>query len=168
MASGSTRIVVRKSTRYVTVQVVSPKAGGDTAQACATSKELGGFDWAGGFKNTPAAYLTGLLAGLRAKAKGIEKAIPDIGLSPPVPSSRVFAALKGAVDAGLEVPGDQGVYPPEARIVGRHVKEYLEAKRKRLEEGAEGVLPSSAGIIDVPSRFEEVKNRIISEVGKAG
>lgn len=167
LASGSPRIVVRKSTRYFTVQVVSPRAGGDVVQACAVSKELSGYDWVGGFKNTPAAYLTGLLAGLKAKAKGIERAIPDIGLSPSVPSSRVFAALKGVVDAGLEVSGDQGVYPPQSRITGQHIKEYLEATRRRLEEQAERVPPFPAQTIDVPSQFEEVKNRIISEVGKA-
>jgi len=167
LASGSPRIVVRKSTRYFTVQVVSPRTGGDVVQACAVSKELSGYDWAGGFKNTPAAYLTGLLAGLKAKAKGIERAIPDIGLSPSVASSRVFAALRGAVDAGLKISGDQSVYPSDSRITGQHIKEYLEAKQRGLEEQAEKGLPFPARTIDVPSQFEHVKNRIISEVGKA-
>jgi len=166
LASGLPRIVVRKSTRYLTVQVVSSRAGGDVVQACAFSKELSGYHWVGGFKNTPAAYLTGLLAGLKAKAKGIERAIPDIGLSPSVRSSRVFAALKGAVDAGLTISGDQDAYPPEARIGGRHIKEYLEAKRRLSQEQAEGVPPSPARTIDLPSQLEEVKNKIISEVGK--
>lgn len=167
LASGLPRIVVRRSTRYVTVQVVSSKAGGDMTQASATSRELGGYRWAGGFKNMPAAYLTGFLAGLKAKGKGIERAIPDIGLSPPVPFSRVFAALKGAVDAGLEVPVDEGVYPPEARIVGQHIKDYLEAEQKRVMEEAEGAPRTAAPVADVPSQFEEVKNRIISEVAEA-
>lgn len=168
LASGLPRIVVRKSTRYVMVQVISPKASGDVAHAHATSKELNSYNWAGGLKNTPAAYLTGLLAGLRAKTKGIERAIPDIGLSPPVPSSRVFAALKGAVDAGLEVSGDPRVYPPEKRIKGQHIQDYLEAKRARLQESDQAAPLSVSRVVDIPSRFEEVRNRIVSEVGKTG
>lgn len=168
LASGLPRIVVRKSTRYVMVQVISPKASGDVAHAYATSKELNRYNWAGGLKNTPAAYLTGLLAGLRAKNKGIERAIPDIGLSPPVPSSRVFAALKGAADAGLEVSGDPRVYPPEERIKGQHIQEYLKAKRERMQESDQAAPLSLSRVVDIPSRFEEVRNRIVSEVGKAG
>ena len=69
--------------------------------------------------NLPSAYLTGFLAGLRAKSKGIDNAVLDIGLNPPVKGSKVYAALKGVVDAGLDVPVDPETFPAEERINGR-------------------------------------------------
>ncbi|EDY35873.1 hypothetical protein ABOONEI_1072, partial [Aciduliprofundum boonei T469] len=83
------------------------------------------YGWKGSFKNTPAAYLTGYLAGKLALKKGIEEAVLDIGLQSPVKGSRVFAALKGMVDAGLYVPHSEEVYPSEDRIKGEHISEEI-------------------------------------------
>jgi large subunit ribosomal protein L18 len=94
---------------------------GDSTVASAISTELGGHGWTAGTGNIPAAYLTGLLAGLRAKSRGVKEVILDVGLNPPVKGSRVYAALKGAVDAGLEVPHDPEVLPTEARLAGEHI-----------------------------------------------
>ena len=58
--------------------------------------------------------------------KGIEEAILDIGLQRPVKGSRVFAALKGMLDAGLSIPHGDGIFPSEERIKGLHISEELE------------------------------------------
>jgi large subunit ribosomal protein L18 len=65
--------------------------------------------------------LTGYLAGLRAKSRGVSGAILDIGLNPPVKGSRIYAALKGAVDAGLEVPHSPDILPDDSRVSGEHI-----------------------------------------------
>jgi len=77
------------------------------------------------FKNTSAAYLTGYLAGKLALQKGIKEAILDIGLQRPVKGSRVFAALKGLLDAGLEIPHGEDIFPSEERIKGLHISEEV-------------------------------------------
>jgi hypothetical protein len=89
--------------------------------ASAISTELSDHGWTAGTGNIPAAYLTGFLAGLRAKNRGVKEAILDVGLNPPVKGSRVYAALKGAVDAGLDVPHSPEILPDESRISGEHI-----------------------------------------------
>lgn len=115
------RFVVRKTNTNTIVQLVNASVVGDTTVASAISTELGNHGWTAGTGNIPAAYLTGFLAGLRAKSRGVKEAILDVGLNPPVKGSRVYAALKGAIDAGLSVPHNQDVLPDESRISGEHI-----------------------------------------------
>ena len=37
-------------------------------------------------------------------------------------TQRVAAALKGIIDAGLEIPADKETFPPDDRINGEHLK----------------------------------------------
>ena len=115
------RLVVRKTNANTIVQVVKASVVGDSTVASAVSSELRSHGWDANTGNVPAAYLTGLLAGLRAKSRGVKDAILDLGLNPPVKGSRVYAALKGAIDAGLEIPHNPEVFPDETRILGEHV-----------------------------------------------
>jgi len=117
--SGETRLVVRRTSGNVIVQFVDWGQDGDSVKATAVAQELKKMGWEGSAKNTPAAYLTGLLAGKRAAAAGVENAVLDIGRHVPTKGSRVFAALKGVLDAGIEVPhGDDSIYPSEERLNG--------------------------------------------------
>ncbi|ADD09308.1 50S ribosomal protein L18 [Candidatus Aciduliprofundum boonei] len=125
LKSGKPRAVVRKTLRYVIVQIVEYHDDGDKILVGVNSSHLKKYGWKGSFKNTPAAYLTGYLAGKLALKKGIEEAVLDIGLQSPVKGSRVFAALKGMVDAGLYVPHSEEVYPSEDRIKGEHISEEI-------------------------------------------
>ncbi|MBY8996470.1 MAG: 50S ribosomal protein L18 [Candidatus Thorarchaeota archaeon] len=115
------RLVVRKTNTSTIVQIVTASVVGDSTVASAISTELGDHGWTAGTGNIPAAYLTGFLVGLRAKNRGVKDAILDVGLNPPVKGSRVYAALKGAVDAGLDVPHSPEVLPDESRITGEHI-----------------------------------------------
>lgn len=162
--SGLPRLVIRRTNRYLIVQLILSKAGGDQTVITVTSKKLAKYGWRGGFKNLPAAYLTGLLAGKMALSKGYEKAIVDLGLQRPVYGSRLFAAVKGAADAGLEIPAAEEVFPDEDRVRGEHVKEYFNSlaeqqdrvQFRRCDPGFYSRLP------DV---FEEVKNKILERYG---
>jgi len=84
--------------------------------ASAHSKELSSFKWDGNGGRGTAGYLTGYLCAKRAISAGIGKAILDAGLTIPGAGSNTFAVLKGAVDAGLEVPCDEGIFPKMERI----------------------------------------------------
>ena len=135
LRGGVARAVVRKSNKNVRVQFVEYKNNGDVVVASAVSTELAELGWTGSGKSTPGAYLTGLLAGKRAKEKGLAEAVLDIGLHEPTKGAVVFAALKGIVDAGVEVPHSDDVMPLKDRISGKHMKEgtpamFEEAKKK--------------------------------------
>ncbi|MBI4360652.1 50S ribosomal protein L18 [Candidatus Micrarchaeota archaeon] len=134
LKSGKPRLVVRKTNRYVIVQLVTFSPQGDRVIASATSKDLNAFNFTGKC-NTPSAYLTGLLVGTRAKAKGVKDFVLDIGLHAPTQGSLVFAGLKGAVDAGLTAPHSNERFPDEARMNGEHIQlkeAVLSAKQKIL------------------------------------
>jgi large subunit ribosomal protein L18 len=119
LKSQETRLVVRRTNGNVIVQFVDWTQGGDAVKATAVAQELAKLGWEGSAKNTPAAYLTGLLAGKRAAAAGVESAVLDIGRHTPTKGSRVFAALKGVLDAGIDVPhGGEDIYPSEDRLNG--------------------------------------------------
>lgn len=118
LKSGKPRAVVRKTLGKTIVQIVEYRPGGDRIRATAVSSELGKHGWKHSFSNTPASYLTGLLAGKRAIKKGISEAILDIGLRVPVKGSKVFAALKGLVDAGMDIPHGENIIPSEDVIKG--------------------------------------------------
>ena len=119
------RLIVRRTLKHTIAQVIAAKTSGDVVIASAHSRELMKiFGWQGSCKNMPAAYLTGLLCGCRAIAHGMKKAVLDIGLQRPSRGSRVFAVLKGALDAGILVPHDEKILPDEKRISGNHVVDY--------------------------------------------
>ena len=134
LKSGIPRLVVRKTNRYLLVQVVSWNEKGDETVASVSSKALGQFGFQGKC-NTPSAYLTGLLCGARAKAKGINEIILDAGLQTPSKGSVIFAALKGAVDAGLKSGFSEEILPSADRLQGKHLQKQagdFEAVKQKI------------------------------------
>jgi len=138
LKSGETRVVVRRTSANVIVQFVDWSESGDEVKATAVAQELSKLGWEGSPKNTPAAYLTGLLAGKRAKAAGVESAVLDLGRRMPTKGSRIFAALKGVLDAGIDVPhGDDAIYPSEERLNGAflELETSFNAVKGNIESG---------------------------------
>ena len=139
LLSQKPRVVVRKSLKNIVVQLVYPSEHGDVTLSSAISSELKKF----GLKrtgNTSAAYLTGLLFGLRA-TKVSKDAVLDIGLQTSSPGSKIYAALKGMTDAGMNIPHDPIMFPPEERIQGENTIEDLsfdDIKEKMLSEFTQG------------------------------
>ncbi|MCA1813575.1 MAG: 50S ribosomal protein L18 [Halobacteriales archaeon] len=129
LKSRQPRVVVRRSLTNVRVQVVGYEPTGDKVLASADGRELAklGLQGASG-KSLPAAYLTGLLAGQRAKQAGVSQAVLDLGRNTPHKGGRIFAALKGVVDAGVQVPHDEEVLPGEDRLHGGHIDGFDSAK----------------------------------------
>jgi len=116
------RLIIRKSNKSVIVQCIGFTPTHDEVLASANSKELLQYKWKPS-ANLPSAYLTGYICGKRAKAVGVNSVVLDSGLHTPIVGSFLFAAVKGAKDAGLEIPvGD--ISFSEDRISGKHIAEY--------------------------------------------
>jgi large subunit ribosomal protein L18 len=126
LKSGMIRIVIRNSLRNIRVQFIDYHERGDKIIASAISKELiDKFNWKFSSSSTPAAYLTGLLAGKRALEHGIKEGVLDIGRQVPVINSRNFSVLKGVLDAGINCPHDKSKLPNEDRILGKHINNEI-------------------------------------------
>jgi len=159
------RFVVRKSHRDITCQIFSSDLTHDVCLASAYSHELARYGIKLGLTNYAAAYATGLLLARRVNAKfGLDyegslevngedfnveaspegkapfKALLDVGLQRTTTGARIFGALKGACDGGLNVPHGNRRFPgtvkdgkeyksnPEIHrkyIFGGHVAEYM-------------------------------------------
>ncbi len=120
LRSGKVRAVVRKSLSGTIVQIAEYTETGDRILTQASYSDLKKLGWGHSLKDTSASYLVGLLAGVRAKKLDLQEAVLDIGLQEPKKGTRVFAALKGLLDAGLEVPHGDEVIPSVERIEGGH------------------------------------------------
>ena len=110
---------MRVSSKNVSAQFIKPTTEGDQVLSSAHSRNLKKLGWKGSSKSVPACYLLGLLAGKRAKEKGVEKAYLYNGLSLFVNGSRVSALVKGVKDAGVDVPMSDEAAPS----AGQHQRE---------------------------------------------
>jgi large subunit ribosomal protein L18 len=157
--SGRNRFVVRASNKHILIQLITSKIEGDVVHTQANSSELEKYGWLGGKKNTSAAYLLGLLAGKKALSLGIDSAILDLGLIRPTKGAKVFAAVKGAQDAGLEIPCDSDIIPELGRIEGRSVSEYAASFEDKSEYTRvfSGYLKRGLNPQDIPEHFATVK-----------
>jgi len=161
------RLTVRFSNRDITCQIQYATIAGDIVVSTAYSHELKQYGLKQGLTNYAAAYCTGLLLARRVLTKfnladtykGMEDAdavgedynvdevddaprpftaLLDTGLKRTSTGSKVFAALKGALDGGLNVPHSEKRfvgYDSEAKeldaetlhkfIYGGHVADYM-------------------------------------------
>merc|ERR1711898_83195 len=171
------RFVVRFSNKDIICQVVSSKICGDVCHTAAYASELKRYGLEVGLTNYSAAYCVGLLCARRLLKKynlddkfegtpevtaefedcfvhgndeegpNAFKALLDVGLKRTTLGSKIFSAMKGAFDGGLEIPHsekkfygydpDEGEYSAEAnrdRILGDHVATYMNALEEEEEE----------------------------------
>ncbi len=112
-------ITVNISNENTQVQILKPEMKGDKVLASAHSRFLVSKGWKGSRKNVPACYLTGYLAGKKALSKGAKDAILYSGTKKY--TQRMAAALKGVIDAGLQIPADPETLPSDDRINGEHL-----------------------------------------------
>jgi large subunit ribosomal protein L18 len=169
--SGKPRLVVRNTLKNVIAQIIVAKPHGDEVLVSAHSRELKKYEWKAHAGNLSSAYLTGLLCGLKAKAQGVKEVILDIGLHSPSKGARVFAMLKGVLDAGVHVPHSEEKLPDEKRIEGEHIAQYAESLASNPEEYQskfskylEQKLPPE----DLPKHFAKVKTEILAAFKSGG
>ncbi|MCI3756280.1 60S ribosomal protein L5, partial [Escherichia coli] len=160
------RFIVRFTNKDVICQVAYARIEGDVIVCAAYSHELPRYGVKVGLTNYAAAYCTGLLLARRLLKKfkldeiykgkeeadgeefyvedeegqpGAFRAYLDIGLYRTTTGARIFGALKGAVDGGLDIPHSTKRFPgydAEGQkynanvhrdyIYGKHVANYME------------------------------------------
>jgi len=167
------RLVVRFTNRDVIVQIFSSDLTHDVCLAAAYSHELLNFGLKSSNTNYATSYATGLLLARRVNLKlglayegnltvdgedyNVEvtgekkpfKAILDVGLKRTTTGSRLFGALKGACDGGIDVPHNDHRFPGSKReakewtsdpkkhreyIFGLHVGSYMNTLKKDKPE----------------------------------
>jgi len=159
------RMIVRTTNRDIICQIAYARLDGDKIVAAAYSHELPRYGVKVGLTNYAAAYCTGLLLARRVLKKfnldgtyegqtsvdgehfmvedvddgpGAFRACLDVGLARTSTGARVFGALKGAVDGGLDIPHSEKRFPGydneekafsadvhRNHIFGQHVSEYM-------------------------------------------
>jgi large subunit ribosomal protein L18 len=134
LKSGKSRIVCRKTNKYIIGQYVKSEEAKDSVIIGVTSKDLLKFGWPKemkrSLKSIPASYLTGMLLAKKIKEKEEKtNVIFDIGLARNVPKSRMYSFLKGFVDGGIEMSCNKKVFPDENRIKGRHMKKSVDVEK---------------------------------------
>ncbi len=134
------RMVVRKTNTHIIIQMVTSEIGGDRTLIAANSAELSRYGYSGSGSNTPAAYLTGMLFAVRALNAGYEGAVLDIGLHRATNGARVFAALKGAVEGGLDIPYGEEILPSDERARGTHIAAYAPDRAASIVQNVEQAL----------------------------
>jgi len=168
------RMIVRLSNKDITCQVAFSRIDGDRIICAAYAHELPKYGITVGLTNYAAAYSTGLLLARRLLNKlGLDSLYPgnqevngaeynvegvedgpgafrchlDVGLARTTTGARIFGALKGAADGGLNIPHSTKRFPGydsesknfnadvhRQHIFGLHVSEYMKALESNDEE----------------------------------
>ena len=128
LISGKPRIVIRKSLKTISIQLVEYTEKGDKILNNVKSSDLKKYGWNFNLGNIPSAYLTGLLFAKNAKVK---EGVVDLGFVSVTKGSRITAAIKGLVDGGMKIKYSEKIFPKEEAIKGDHLKSKDE---KHFEE----------------------------------
>jgi large subunit ribosomal protein L5e len=158
------RFVVRFTNKDIVAQITYATLAGDIVLTSAYAHELPRYGLKGGLTNYAAAYCTGLLLARRhlknfeldqeyvgnetatgedynieeGEGKRPFRALLDVGLVRTTTGNRVFGALKGALDGGLDVPHSEKRFPGFSKedkslnaethrkyILGGHIADYM-------------------------------------------
>jgi large subunit ribosomal protein L18 len=122
LKSNLPRLIVRKTLTSVIVQIVNFAPEGDKVIATSNSKTLKRLGWKHSCKNIPAAYLSGFIVGKMAVEANVKKAIADLGVQSITKGGKILAAVKGAKDAGLDIPMSEDIAPGKETLSGKHIE----------------------------------------------
>ena len=120
------RIVFRKTNKYIIAQYVTSKQAKDKVEIGLSSKQLIKYGWPkefqGSLKSIPASYLTGFLIGKKIIKEKKETPIVDFGMIKVLHKTKIFAFLKGLIDAGIKINYKKDVFPNDEKITGKNLK----------------------------------------------
>jgi len=156
LLSEKPRLVVRKFLRHTKAQIIKYEPKGDKTVVSANTQELEKLGWKYSTSNIPAAYLTGLLIGQRAKKKKIKDVVIDLGAQRVIKGSRLYALVKGAMDAGLNTQCSDEVLPSEERVRGESIVKYAKEKGDTYKTQFSKVKPDN-----MVEDFEKIKKKIM-------
>jgi len=163
LMSNKSRFVVRGSLKNFQASIIEYSAKGDKVLFTIDSKALTKLGWKGDNGNLPSAYLIGAIAGKKALENGIKDAVLDLGFNNSTKGSRLYAALAGAVDAGLKIPFNPEVLPSKDRISGEHIAKYaqqLESNESRYKRQFSNYIKKGLNPVDIVKHFNEIKVKI--------
>jgi large subunit ribosomal protein L5e len=190
------RIVVRFTNKDIICQIAYARIQGDVIVCAAYSHELPRYGVKVGLTNYAAAYCTGLLLARRLLKKlsldttyegqvevngeqfnvedvdgapGAFRAYLDVGLARTTTGARVFGALKGAADGGIDIPHSTRRFPgydAESKsynaqvhrdhIFGKHVSDYMTYLQENDEEAFKRQFSAFVKEGITPSKVEEM------------
>ena len=159
LKSQKPRLVIRKSLSNILIQIVEFNVDGDKIVVSAHSNELKKHGWTYSRKNIPACYLTGLILGKKALDKGIKSVVADIGMQSSTKGNKLFSALKGVIDSGMDINFNEKILPDESRLSGQHIVNYC----KQLKENESKYKNQFSKDIDyekLPEQFNSIKDKI--------
>ncbi|MBS3122720.1 50S ribosomal protein L18 [Candidatus Woesearchaeota archaeon] len=159
LKSRTPRLVIRKSLKYLLLQLVEYQAAGDKVIISYNTKSLEKMGWKYSKKNLSAAYLGGLIMGKLALSKKVKEAILDAGLHTNVKGSKIYAAVKGVNDGGLVIPCGKEMYPSEDRLSGKHILTHFN-KIKGQNTFQYSKLKHTS-FENMPVEFNAIKEKII-------
>ena len=161
--SNKPRAVIRLSLKNTSIQIIEFHENGDKVLYSTNSRELAKYGWKAFTGNIPAAYLTGLLCGIKIKEK-VKEVIVDFGLSSVIAKSRLYAVLKGLLDVGIKINVPEEVLPDQGKISGKIISDYaskLAENKAAYEKQFSIYLKNKLKPEDLPKHFEEVKSKIM-------
>ena len=163
LMSNKFRFVVRMALKNFQASIIEYSAKGDKVLFTIDSKALIKLGWKGDNGNIPSAYLIGALAGKKALERGVKDAVLDLGFNNSTKGSRLYAALAGAVDAGLNIPFNPEVLPSKDRISGEHIAKYaqqLESNESMYKRQFSNYIKKGLNPVDIVRHFNEIKVKI--------
>jgi large subunit ribosomal protein L18 len=163
LMSNKPRFVVRTSLRDLHASLIEYQEKGDKVIFTINSKDLAKLGWKSDSGNVPSAYLIGLVAGKKALSIGIKNAIFDIGLNKSIKGSRLYAALAGAVDSGLNIPYDKSILPSKERISGEHIAKYaneLKNDQTKYKKQFSQYLKRGINPEEAVKHFNDIKDKV--------
>jgi len=129
------RVVIRKTNKYIIIQHVESKEAQDKVKLTITSRDLLEHGWpkekVGSLKSLGAAYLTGILFAKKLKNEGAKQVILDTGLIRSTKGSKIYSAAKGIIEGGLNLPCSEKVFPEETRI--KRDLDFFDKVKKSVE-----------------------------------
>lgn len=129
LKSGKSRIVFRKTNKYLVAQYVKSSEAQDKIVFGMSTKNLLKNKWPEKLKNSlkslPASYFLGYKIGKRIQKDKLETPIVDFGLHRIIVGSKIQGFIKGLVDSGLKIKHKEEAFPKKERIEGAHMKEKL-------------------------------------------
>ncbi len=130
LKSGNSRIVFRKTNKYLNAQYVTSKEAQDKVAFGIDSRNLIDYGWPesskGSLKSVTASYLTGYLMGKKILSLKLETPIIDLGMIRTIHKSKVYGFIKGIIDSGVKINCKRETFPDESRIKGEHMKNKIQ------------------------------------------
>jgi large subunit ribosomal protein L18 len=129
LKGGKPRIVFRKTNKLIISEYISSKEAQDKVVFGLDSRKLKEYGWPddaqGSLKSTTASYLTGYLTGKIIINKKLEIPILDTGMNRAIHKNKIYAFLKGIIDAGIKISCKKEFFPEDSRIKGQHLKNKI-------------------------------------------